>query len=55
MRDALTTVVRRVAAEVCESCGEEHIDEAVAAAALAEAEAAVPDGVTLEVRELAAA
>ena len=54
-RDALTMVVRHVPAEVCENCGEEYVDEAVAAAALEHAEASAPAGVTVEVREYAAA
>jgi hypothetical protein len=54
-RDALTMVVRYVPAEVCENCGEEYVDETAAAAALAQAEAAARDGVTVEVREFVAA
>ncbi|HEX6015900.1 MAG TPA: type II toxin-antitoxin system MqsA family antitoxin [Geminicoccaceae bacterium] len=54
-RDALTMVVRRVPAEVCENCGEEYVDEAAATATLDHAEAAARDGVTVEVREYAVA
>lgn len=54
-RAALTMVVRHVPAEVCENCGEEYVDEAAAAAALAHAEAAARSGVTVEVREFVAA
>ncbi len=54
-RDALTMVVRHVPAEVCENCGEEYVGEAVAAAALEHAEQAARAGVTVEVREYAAA
>ena len=54
-RDALTMVVRHVPAEVCDNCGEEYIDEAAAASALDRAEAAAREGVTVEVREYAAA
>ena len=48
-------VVRHVPAEVCENCGEEYVGEAVAAAALEHAEQAARAGVTVEVREYAAA
>ena len=54
-RDALTMVVRHVPAQVCENCGEEYIDEATATAALDHAEAAAREGVTVEIREYAAA
>lgn len=54
-RGGMTMVVRHVPAEVCENCGEEYIDETAAASALGRAEAAVRDGVTVEVREYAAA
>ncbi len=54
-RDALTMVVRHVPALVCENCGEEYVDETAAAAALEQAETAAREGVTLEVREFAAA
>ena len=54
-RDPLTMVVRHVPAEVCENCGEEYVDEAAAAAALEHAEAAAREGVTVEVRDYAAA
>ncbi|MFZ1429163.1 MAG: type II toxin-antitoxin system MqsA family antitoxin [Geminicoccaceae bacterium] len=47
-RDALTMVVRHVPAEVCENCGEEYVDKAVAAAALEHAEQAARAGVTGE-------
>jgi YgiT-type zinc finger domain-containing protein len=54
-RGAMTMVVRHVPAEVCDNCGEECIDEQAAADTLARAEAAARDGVTVEVREYAAA
>jgi YgiT-type zinc finger domain-containing protein len=54
-RDALTMVVRHVPALVCENCGEEFVGEAATAAALEQAEAAARAGVTVEVREFAAA
>jgi hypothetical protein len=40
-----------VPAEVCENCGEEYVDEAAASSALASAERAAADGVTVEIRE----
>ncbi|MEZ5864576.1 MAG: type II toxin-antitoxin system MqsA family antitoxin [Geminicoccaceae bacterium] len=54
-RGPLTMVVRHVPAEICENCGEEYIDEAAAEHALTQAEAAARQGVTVEVREFAAA
>ena len=54
-RDALTMVVRHVPAEVCENCGEEYVGEATPAAALEHAETAARDGVTVEIRDYAAA
>jgi YgiT-type zinc finger domain-containing protein len=54
-RGALTFVVRHVPADVCENCGEEYIDEAATRQALDQAEDAARQGVTVEVREFAAA
>lgn len=54
-RDAITMVVRPLPAEVCESCGEEYVDEAAAAAALEHAETAARKGVMVEVREFVTA
>jgi YgiT-type zinc finger domain-containing protein len=54
-RDGLTLVLKNVPAEVCENCGEEYVDEAVASSALASAERAVAEGVTVEIREFKAA
>ena len=54
-RDALTMVIRHVPAEVCENCGEEYVGESTAAVALEHAVAAAREGVTVEVREYAAA
>ena len=53
-RDGLTLVLKNVPAEICENCGEEYIDEAVATSALASAERAAADGVTVEIREFRA-
>ena len=54
-RAGLTLVLKNVPAEVCENCGEEYVDEAAAASALASAEPAAADGVTVEIREFKAA
>ena len=54
-RGPLTMVVRHVPAQVCDNCGEEYIDEAMTQEALAQAETAARHGVTVEVREFAAA
>lgn len=47
----LTMVLKRVPAMICENCGEEYLDENAAAAVIAKAEAAVCDGVQVEVRQ----
>jgi YgiT-type zinc finger domain-containing protein len=54
-RDGLTLVLKNVPAEVCESCGEEYVDEAAATSVLASAERAAAEGVTVEIREFKAA
>lgn len=54
-RGPLTMVVRHVPAQICDNCGEEYIDEATTEKALILAEAAARQGVTVEVREFAAA
>ncbi|MCB1992819.1 MAG: type II toxin-antitoxin system MqsA family antitoxin [Geminicoccaceae bacterium] len=54
-RGPLTMVVRHVPAQICDNCGEEYIDEEAARQALEQAEAAARQGVTVEVREFAAA
>jgi YgiT-type zinc finger domain-containing protein len=51
----LTLVLKNVPAEVCENCGEEYVDKAAAASALATAERAAADAVTVEIREFKAA
>ena len=48
-------VARHGPALVRENCGEEQVDGVAAAAALERAEAAAREGVTVEVREFAAA
>jgi YgiT-type zinc finger domain-containing protein len=54
-RDGLTMVVKHVPAQVCDNCGEDYVDETAASAALADAERAARNGVSVEVREFAAA
>ncbi len=53
-RGALTLVVKGVPARVCPTCGEEYVDEDVAARLLALVEQAAQTGVQLEVRQYAA-
>ena len=50
-RGDLTMVLKRVPAMICESCSEEYLDETSAAEALAKGEAAVRDGVQVEIRQ----
>jgi YgiT-type zinc finger domain-containing protein len=54
-RDGLTLVVKGVPARVCESCGEEYVDQETAAHLLRDAERAARSGVQVEVRAFAAA
>jgi YgiT-type zinc finger domain-containing protein len=53
-RDHLTMVIKHVPAQVCDNCGEEYVDETAAAQALATAERAAREGVTVEIRDFAA-
>jgi YgiT-type zinc finger domain-containing protein len=54
-RDSTTLLFKDVPAQVCENCGEEFIDEAISANLLSTAEAAVNEGVQVELRRYAAA
>ena len=54
-RGATTLVIKRVPARVCANCGEEYVDEAIAAQLLHAAEAAARARVQVDVREYAAA
>jgi YgiT-type zinc finger domain-containing protein len=54
-RDGLTLVVKGVPAEVCETCGEEYVDETTTAGLLSTAEEAARNGVQVEVRNYVAA
>ena len=54
-RGATTLVIKGVPARVCANCGEEYVDEAIAAKLLQAAEEAARAGVQVDVREYAAA
>jgi YgiT-type zinc finger domain-containing protein len=53
-RDALTLVVKSVPARVCDTCGEQYVDEETAARLLRTAEEAARAGVQVDVRAYAA-
>ena len=52
-RDAMTLLFKSVPAQVCDTCGEEFIDETTSANLLSAAEAAARDGVQVELRRYA--
>ena len=54
-RGSTVLVVRNVPARVCETCGEEYVEQEVTARLLAFAQDAVRAGVQVEVREYVAA
>ncbi len=54
-RQNATLVFRQVPAEVCQTCGEQYVDEATTARLLTQANDAIRAGVQLEVRAYAAA
>lgn len=49
-RGSLTLVVKHVPARVCQNCGEEYVDEAVASELFVTAEAAARSGAEVDVR-----
>ena len=53
-RDAMTLVIKHVAARVCPNCGEEYVNEDAAVRLLETAEQAARSGVQVDVREYAA-
>ena len=53
-RDALTLVVKGVPARVCDTCGEQYVNEETAARLLRTAEDAARAGVQVDVRAYAA-
>lgn len=54
-RGGTTLVVKEVPAEVCDNCGEEYVDEEVAAQLLSEAEECARTGTEINVRHYRAA
>ncbi|HEX5166097.1 MAG TPA: type II toxin-antitoxin system MqsA family antitoxin [Thermomicrobiales bacterium] len=54
-RGAMTIVFRDVPARVCDTCGEEYVDEAVAEQLLRSADASAKAGIQVEVRTFIAA
>lgn len=54
-RETMTLLVKQVPASICENCGEEFIDESASTRLLNTAEAALRDGVQVELRQFAAA
>ena len=54
-RGECTLVFREVPARVCPNCGEEYVEDEVAAELLKAAESAIQTGVRVEVREYLAA
>jgi YgiT-type zinc finger domain-containing protein len=54
-RDAMTLVVKGVPARVCPNCGEEYVEEDVAARLLELVESAARAGVQVDIRQYVAA
>lgn len=54
-RDGMTLVIKGVPARVCANCGEEYVDEEIAAQLLQGAEEAAQAGVQVDIREYVAA
>lgn len=54
-RDATTIVVKNVPAEVCQTCGEAYIDQAITRQLLHLVEEAVRAGVQVDIRQYVAA
>ena len=50
-----TVVVRKVPAQICNTCGEEYVDEAAARQVLEEADRAIAGGAVVEIRDFVAA
>ncbi|NNM86112.1 MAG: type II toxin-antitoxin system MqsA family antitoxin [Phycisphaerales bacterium] len=53
-RPGATVVFRHVPAEVCDSCGEQYVDEPTTSRLLKQANVAAKSGVELEIRAYAA-
>ena len=54
-RDGMTLVIKSVPARVCPNCGEEYVEESVAARLLSIAESAAQAGVQVDIRQYVAA
>ena len=54
-KDDLTLVVKDVPARICQTCGEEYVDEDIATQLLQTADVAASTGVQVEVRRYVAA
>ncbi|MDP2659609.1 MAG: type II toxin-antitoxin system MqsA family antitoxin [Dehalococcoidia bacterium] len=54
-REGVTLVIKGVPARVCANCGEEYVDEEIAARLLQSAEEAARAGVQVDIREYVAA
>ncbi len=55
VRGQTTVVLRGVPAQICDTCGEEYVDEDITVRLLSIAEQAVRSGVHVEVRDFIAA
>ena len=53
-RGAVTVVFRHVPAQVCQTCGEEYVDDKTSGRLLAQANDAMRSGVEIEIRSYAA-
>jgi YgiT-type zinc finger domain-containing protein len=49
-REGLTQVVKRVPARICENCGEQYLDDAIAGELFAMVEVAAKNGAEFDVR-----
>ena len=54
-RDGATVVINDVPADLCKNCGEDYVDEKVAAGVLASAQESARAGVKVEIRDYVAA
>jgi YgiT-type zinc finger domain-containing protein len=54
-KNGATLVFRRVPARVCSNCGEEYVDEKIAAKLLKAATEAARSGIQVEIRQFSAA
>ena len=54
-RDGATVVIRGVPAQICDTCGEEYVDEAAAQRVMEDAQSAIQRGAVVEIQDYAAA